>query len=93
MGTTSTSTTTARPTRTHRAPAVTHTWPIDIKSRSAATYAYAVIRLIRVRQWVKNLFLFIPSFFAGHLFRVEELITVSAGALAFSFVASGSPAL
>jgi len=38
---------------------------------------------------VKNLFLFIPSFFAGHLFRVEELITVSAGALAFSFVASG----
>jgi decaprenyl-phosphate phosphoribosyltransferase len=49
----------------------------------------AVIRLIRVKQWVKNLFLFIPSFFAGHLFLVKELMLVAAGALAFSFVASG----
>jgi decaprenyl-phosphate phosphoribosyltransferase len=49
----------------------------------------AIIRLIRVRQWVKNLFLFIPSFFAGHLFKTQELFLVFIGALAFSFVASG----
>ena len=49
----------------------------------------AIIRLIRVRQWVKNLFLFIPSFFAGHLFKSEELLMVGIGALAFSLVASG----
>jgi 4-hydroxybenzoate polyprenyltransferase len=49
----------------------------------------AIIKLIRVRQWVKNLFLFIPSFFAGHLFFSQELLMVFIGALAFSFVASG----
>jgi decaprenyl-phosphate phosphoribosyltransferase len=49
----------------------------------------SVIQLIRVRHWVKNLFLFIPSFFAGHLFKTEELIMVGIGALAFSLVASG----
>ena len=49
----------------------------------------AIIRLIRVRHWVKNLFLFIPSFFAGHLFKAEELLTVLTGAFAFSLVASG----
>lgn len=49
----------------------------------------AIIRLIRVRHWVKNLFLFIPSFFAGHLFKTEELLMVAIGAFAFSLVASG----
>lgn len=57
--------------------------------RSQASYGRSVIRLIRVRQWVKNLFLFIPSFFAGHLFKTEELLMVGIGALAFSLVASG----
>lgn len=46
------------------------------------------VRLLRVKQWVKNLFLFIPSFFAGHLFKTSELLLVAAGAIAFSFVAS-----
>lgn len=49
----------------------------------------AVIKLIRVKQWVKNLFLFIPSFFAGHIFMSRELFMVLLGAFAFSFVASG----
>lgn len=57
--------------------------------KGSASYIDAVIRLIRVRQWVKNLFLFIPSFFAGHLFKSEELIMVGIGAIAFSLVASG----
>jgi len=57
--------------------------------KGQVTYARSVIHLIRVRQWVKNLFLFIPSFFAGHLFKTEELLMVGIGALAFSLVASG----
>src|SRR5690606_13960201 len=90
MATTSTTTTpTARTSGTHRTtPTATQAWPIGPKSRSLS-YAQAIIRLIRVRQWVKNLFLFIPSFFAGHLFQIDELMMVTAGALAFSFVASG----
>jgi decaprenyl-phosphate phosphoribosyltransferase len=54
-----------------------------------ATPLSAILKLIRVRQWVKNLFLFIPSFFAGHLFKTQELFMVFIGAMAFSFVASG----
>ena len=49
----------------------------------------AVIRLMRVSQWVKNLFLFVPTFFAGRIFHVEEMLKLLAGVLAFSFVASG----
>jgi len=56
---------------------------------AVVSYMRSVIALIRVRQWVKNLFLFIPSFFAGHLFKSEELLMVGIGALAFSLVASG----
>lgn len=57
--------------------------------KGSASSIDAIIRLIRVRQWVKNLFLFIPSFFAGHLFKSEELIMVGIGVIAFSLVASG----
>jgi 4-hydroxybenzoate polyprenyltransferase len=49
----------------------------------------AVIRLLRIRQWVKNLFLFIPTFFAGKIFDFSELGLLLAGALAFSLAASG----
>ena len=47
-----------------------------------------VLKLIRVKQWVKNSFLFIPLFFAGKLFDVEALITLFIGFLAFSLIAS-----
>jgi decaprenyl-phosphate phosphoribosyltransferase len=57
--------------------------------KGTVSYIRSVIRLIRVRHWVKNLFLFIPSFFAGHLFKTEELLMVAIGAFAFSLVASG----
>jgi 4-hydroxybenzoate polyprenyltransferase len=49
----------------------------------------AAIRLLRIKQWVKNLFLFVPTFFAGNLFHLPELLELLAGALAFSLVASG----
>jgi decaprenyl-phosphate phosphoribosyltransferase len=62
----------------------------DIPSKGHVSSQWkAVIKLIRVRHWVKNLFLFIPSFFAGHLFKSHELLMVLVGAFAFSLVASG----
>lgn len=86
-----TTTTTARSATTHRdtTPADTRAVSVGLKLGPIAGQASAIIRLIRVRQWVKNLFLFIPSFFAGNLFKIDELLLVAAGAIAFSFVASG----
>jgi decaprenyl-phosphate phosphoribosyltransferase len=49
----------------------------------------AVIRLLRIKQWIKNLFLFIPTFFAGNIFNLRELGFLFAGAFAFSLAASG----
>lgn len=49
----------------------------------------AIITLLRPKQWVKNLFLFVPSFFAGSLFDIEELRLLAVGWVAFSMVASG----
>ena len=46
------------------------------------------LRLLRVKQWVKNLFLFIPNFFAGGLFHTRTIKTVLAGVILFSLVAS-----
>jgi decaprenyl-phosphate phosphoribosyltransferase len=48
-----------------------------------------VIRLLRIKQWVKNLFLFIPTFFAGNIFNISGLGLLFVGAFAFSLVASG----
>lgn len=48
----------------------------------------AVIKLIRVRQWVKNLFIFIPSFFAGQIFEPGAVMPLLLGFLCFSLVAS-----
>ncbi len=48
----------------------------------------AVLKLIRVKQWVKNLFLFIPLFFAGQLFNITALQTLFTAFFAFSLVAS-----
>lgn len=57
--------------------------------RTFGSMGLAILRLLRIRQWVKNLFLFIPTFFAGSLFNVQELRQLLAGALAFSLTASG----
>jgi 4-hydroxybenzoate polyprenyltransferase len=58
------------------------------KISGKATVA-SVIKLIRVKQWVKNLFLFIPLFFAGSIFDLHQIQIVLLGAFAFSLVASG----
>jgi 4-hydroxybenzoate polyprenyltransferase len=59
----------------------------DVTAKTS-TQTGAILKLIRVKHWVKNLFLFIPSFFAGHLFKTHELLMVLIGAFAFSLVAS-----
>lgn len=52
------------------------------------TSVASIVNLIRVKQWVKNMFIFIPSFFAGTLFNIAMLQQLFLGALAFSLVAS-----
>lgn len=47
-----------------------------------------VIKLLRLKHWVKNLFLFIPVFFAGELFYTSHLLSLLQGFLAFSLAAS-----
>lgn len=46
------------------------------------------LRLLRVHQWIKNLFIFVPAFFDQKLLDVSCLSQVFTGFLAFSFVAS-----
>lgn len=47
------------------------------------------IKLIRPKDWAKNGFLFLPLFFAGQLFEFNLILSVLAGFVCFSFVASG----
>lgn len=49
----------------------------------------ALVRLMRVRQWTKNLFLFLPVFFAGKLFEAQIELRVLLGFLAFCMASSG----
>ncbi|MGB0368867.1 MAG: prenyltransferase, partial [Flavobacteriales bacterium] len=46
-----------------------------------------VIKLIRVHQWVKNLFIFLPAFF-GQALTQESLIPLALGFVCFSLSAS-----
>lgn len=46
------------------------------------------IKLIRLKHWVKNLFLFIPVFFAGEVLNSSLYTPLIAGFFAFGFVAS-----
>ena len=48
----------------------------------------AYIQLIRPKDWAKNLFLFVPLFFAGLFFNAPALLQLFAGFICFSLVAS-----
>jgi 4-hydroxybenzoate polyprenyltransferase len=50
---------------------------------------HPIIRLLRIKQWVKNLFLFVPIFFAGNIFNFDNIAPLLMGVLAFSLAASG----
>lgn len=56
------------------------------------TFMRDYIKLLRPKDWAKNLFLFIPSFFAGKLFNPSEFqaqfMSLIGGFVAFSFLAS-----
>ena len=46
------------------------------------------IKLIRPKDWAKNLFMFVPVFFAEKIFDLSTVLPVLAGFACFSFVAS-----
>jgi decaprenyl-phosphate phosphoribosyltransferase len=46
------------------------------------------IKLLRPKDWAKNFFLFVPSFFAKHIFVASKIELLLTGFIAFSFVAS-----
>jgi decaprenyl-phosphate phosphoribosyltransferase len=48
----------------------------------------AVLKLIRVKHWIKNLFIFIPIFFAGQLLNYDLYLPLLEGFLAYSLIAS-----
>jgi decaprenyl-phosphate phosphoribosyltransferase len=68
---------------------MSHATTNTLKKTWRTSGSMAIIRLMRIKQWVKNLFLFVPTFFAGHLFEFTEMFRLAGGALAFSLVASG----
>ena len=47
-----------------------------------------IILVMRLEQWVKNLFLFIPIFFAGEIFDFDKFSSLLIGFLSFCFVSS-----
>ncbi|HRG10116.1 MAG TPA: UbiA prenyltransferase family protein, partial [Cyclobacteriaceae bacterium] len=47
-----------------------------------------IIKLIRPKHWIKNLFLLIPVFFAGSLFQIERLELLGLGVVSFCLIAS-----
>ncbi len=47
-----------------------------------------IIRLVRPKQWLKNVFVLIPVFFGGRLSDVHDLLATAFAFVAFSFAAS-----
>lgn len=48
----------------------------------------AYLKLLRPKDWAKNLFLFVPLFFGREIFNIPKLISVSYGFIAFCCIAS-----
>ena len=46
------------------------------------------LKLLRPKDWAKNLFLFVPLFFGREIFNLDKLFHVSLGFIAFSCIAS-----
>ncbi|HOI30280.1 MAG TPA: decaprenyl-phosphate phosphoribosyltransferase [Melioribacteraceae bacterium] len=46
------------------------------------------IRILRLSDWLKNIFVFVPLVFSKHLFHTDYILTVASGFIAFS-IASG----
>jgi len=48
----------------------------------------SLFSLLRPQQWLKNLFVFLPLFFSGKLYRTDLLLDATYSFIAFSFMAS-----
>jgi len=48
----------------------------------------AIMTLIRPKQWLKNIFVFVPMFFGGSLLNSADIMAAAIAFLSFSFVAS-----
>ncbi|PVD53391.1 decaprenyl-phosphate phosphoribosyltransferase [Terrimonas sp.] len=46
------------------------------------------LKLLRPKDWAKNLFLYVPLFFSGDIFDTSKIINVFIGFIAFCFIAS-----
>lgn len=46
------------------------------------------IKLLRPKHWAKNLFMFIPLFFAGEIWNIEKILIAGLGFICFSMIAS-----
>lgn len=55
---------------------------------NVAHHWVSYLYLMRPKHWIKNLFLFIPVFFAGEIFEIDRILSVLSGFAAFSLVAS-----
>ena len=53
------------------------------------TLFYHIVRLVRPRQWLKNVVLFAALFFAGKIFDLGELFRATEGFIIFIVIASG----
>ncbi len=47
-----------------------------------------MIKLLRLHQWIKNLLLFVPVFFAGQIQNIDLLLNILIGFLCYSLMAS-----
>jgi len=48
----------------------------------------SILKLLRPEQWIKNMFIFLPAFFNGHLWDINILFPCIVAFIAFSFAAS-----
>ena len=51
-------------------------------------YIKSIIQLLRPEQWLKNMFIFLPAFFNGQLWKINMLLPCIITFFAFSFAAS-----
>jgi len=58
------------------------------KENSISGTMIAYLKLMRVKEWIKNLFIFIPLFFSGEIFSSNKFVELLFGFLAFGLVAS-----
>jgi len=61
---------------------------LSTRKNNAVFLIMEYIKLLRPKEWIKNLFIFLPVFFAGKLFQVDRLLNLVLAFAAFSLVAS-----